>query len=238
MRPALAILLSVVALLQTGCGTFSYAMKPADKVQTFRHPLVISLVGPKITVQNMGLTVFNEKTQTPSVPEWGIDDLLEGVAAARLRGEGIVPRTATPAQREQARSLVWSDLLNCVTDIKFEGFVQQHHALFGDCDSVLFIIGAGGKVQARFSGPGLLALTIIKPRGSVYLGTVRVFGYAVPSGRQLAWAHGNDNGYQRSDLPYKEPFSNYTSAERETMRTKIREVTEKSLNEALARAGI
>lgn len=242
MKPPLfTLVLTVVtslatAVLQTGCGSISHAMKPADKSQAFRRPVVISLLGDELRLKRMGITIFEEKMRKVPVPDWRLDEMVEQLTVARLRSQGIEARSATPTLRAMARQKTWSKTFDGPSDMKFDDFVRENPGVLGGADSAVLIQGVSGKVQAgQAHAPALVYFSVTSD--VAFVGAVRVFNYTAQTGRMLSWAHGNDTGAVSGKIPFRS-WEEATPDQRAEIRAKIVEATQKSLQEALRRSGL
>jgi hypothetical protein len=129
-------------------------------------------------------------------------------------------------------------MLAGTSDLNYSGFVRDNPGLLGGADSVVLIephAGKAAQLAAQSRPPGLLYLSFSD--SATFMGTVRVFNYSAPSGRMLSWAHGNDSGNDTAKLHFTS-WKEATPAQREEIHSRIVAAMQKSLQEALGRAGL
>lgn len=237
IRLSIVLLAGLLPLVLASCGSFPYPIKPEDKAQFLRRPLIISMLN-----DDLAFRVNFEREKVP-VSQWRLNEMLQGTLAVRLRQQGCQPRTASAALRHTACAQTWSQATDNTSDLKFIGFLRNNPSLFGDADSVIFIHGAPGKNMFNTTGgvsnPPSVAWNIFEGR-IIYNGTARVTAYTLQGNRMLSWGHGNDSGTEiltEASWGFKH-WKDATPATQAMMRDRLVRISKTSLAEAAGRAGL
>lgn len=228
-------------------GALSSCVAPsriASKEQTFRRPVVVSLMGSKALIRKIGATSLTNASYTAEVPEWRMDETLENTAVSWLKSRGIAARAAGGELRGKFQAAAFSSF----GGTEFTNAAKCGKALPGlnvpDADAVLVLadglepLPTGGLTMV--GGYGMCEVSALGFGNTYMFAPVQGWAFANPSGKRLGFSVGKGvlKVALSKQMRYVRPWESMPAGQKDALRSMVESAARESLERALTKLGL